>query len=171
MRPVLFLTLIMFFSESPHAKPPLLHRFVCSRHGFSTARRLTLRMRTATAQVVIPAPYWVSYPEMAKLAQATPVLIETTHEQNFLMSASQLEAALTPHSRLLIICSPSNPTGAVYPACEPGLGPQTRAHACRASSNRRSACVCSFWVAADFLQQVTCLKDSGGVTTVGALRA
>ncbi|KAG2437246.1 hypothetical protein HXX76_005909 [Chlamydomonas incerta] len=66
-------------------------------------------------EVVIPAPYWVSYTEMARLANATPVVVPTTPQQGFLMSAEQLEAALTPKSRLLILCTPSNPTGAVYP--------------------------------------------------------
>ncbi|PNW87397.1 hypothetical protein CHLRE_02g147302v5 [Chlamydomonas reinhardtii] len=66
-------------------------------------------------EVVIPAPYWVSYTEMARLANATPVVVPTTPEQGFLMSPQQLEAALTPKSRLLILCTPSNPTGAVYP--------------------------------------------------------
>lgn len=65
-------------------------------------------------EVIIPAPYWVSYPEMAALAGASAVIINTTPEQGFLMSAEQLEAALTPKSRVLILCTPSNPTGAVY---------------------------------------------------------
>uniref|UniRef100_A0A383W2F2 Aminotransferase class I/classII large domain-containing protein n=1 Tax=Tetradesmus obliquus TaxID=3088 RepID=A0A383W2F2_TETOB len=67
-------------------------------------------------EVIIPAPYWVSYPEMARLAGANPVVVPTSAEQGFLMSPEQLEAALTPKSRLLILCTPSNPTGAVYPA-------------------------------------------------------
>ena len=65
-------------------------------------------------QVIIPAPFWVSYPEMASLAGAAAVIVETSADQGFLMSAEQLKAALTPKSRLLILCSPSNPTGAVY---------------------------------------------------------
>jgi aspartate/glutamate/aspartate-prephenate aminotransferase len=66
-------------------------------------------------EVVIPAPYWVSYPEMARLAGATPVIVDTTSQDGFLMSPEKLEAALTPRSRLLILCTPSNPSGAVYP--------------------------------------------------------
>jgi aspartate/glutamate/aspartate-prephenate aminotransferase len=66
-------------------------------------------------EVVIPAPFWVSYPEMARLAGATPVILDTTAADGFLLSPAKLAAALTPRSRLLILCSPSNPSGAVYP--------------------------------------------------------
>ncbi|MBQ3631441.1 MAG: pyridoxal phosphate-dependent aminotransferase [Prevotella sp.] len=65
-------------------------------------------------EVIIPAPYWVSYPQMALLAGGTPVIVEATFEQNFKMTPEQLEAAITPKTRLLILCSPSNPTGSVY---------------------------------------------------------
>eukprot|EP00890_Picochlorum_soloecismus_P005076 jgi/Picsp_1/556/NSC_00553-R1_aspartate aminotransferase len=65
-------------------------------------------------EVLIPAPYWVSYPEMARLAGAEPVIVETNSAQGFLMTADQLKNALTPKSRVLILCSPSNPSGAVY---------------------------------------------------------
>ena len=65
-------------------------------------------------EVIIPAPYWVSYPQMAKLAGGVPVIAEAGFEQNFKMTPEQLEAAITPKTKLLIICSPSNPTGSVY---------------------------------------------------------
>ncbi len=65
-------------------------------------------------EVIIPAPYWVSYPQMAKLAGATPVFVNAGFEQNFKMTPEQLEQAITPKTRLLILCSPSNPTGSVY---------------------------------------------------------
>ena len=65
-------------------------------------------------EVVIPAPYWVSYPQMVKLAGGNPVIVPTGFEQNFKMTAAQLEAAITPKTRMLILCSPSNPTGSVY---------------------------------------------------------
>ena len=65
-------------------------------------------------EVIIPAPYWVSYPQMALLAGGTPVYVEATFEQNFKMTPEQLEAAITPKTRLLILCSPINPTGSVY---------------------------------------------------------
>ena len=65
-------------------------------------------------EVIIPAPYWVSYPQMVKLAGGTPVIVPTGFEQDFKMKPAQLEAAITPKTRLIILCSPSNPTGSVY---------------------------------------------------------
>ena len=65
-------------------------------------------------EVIIPTPYWVSYPQMALLAGGVPVFVEATFEQNFKMTPEQLEKAITPKPRLLILCSPSNPTGSVY---------------------------------------------------------
>lgn len=65
-------------------------------------------------EVIIPAPYWVSYPQMVKLAGGEPVIVNAGFEQNFKMTPAQLEAAITPKTRLLILCSPSNPTGSVY---------------------------------------------------------
>lgn len=65
-------------------------------------------------EVIIPAPYWVSYPQMVKLAGGNPVIVEAGFEQNFKMTPAQLEAAITPKTRLIILCSPSNPTGSVY---------------------------------------------------------
>ncbi len=65
-------------------------------------------------EVIIPAPYWVSYPDMVLLAGGTPVVVEATLEQNFKMSPEQLEAAITPKTKWLIFNSPSNPTGAGY---------------------------------------------------------
>lgn len=65
-------------------------------------------------EVIIPAPYWVSYPQMTKLAGGIPISIEATIEQDFKITPEQLEAAITPKTRMLIICSPSNPTGSVY---------------------------------------------------------
>ena len=65
-------------------------------------------------EVIIPAPYWVSYPQMVKLAGGTPVIVEAGFDQNFKMTPEQLEAAITPKTRLIILCSPSNPTGSVY---------------------------------------------------------
>jgi aspartate/glutamate/aspartate-prephenate aminotransferase len=66
-------------------------------------------------EVIIPAPYWVSYTEQARLADATPVVIPTKISNNFLLDPKDLESKLTEKSRLLILCSPSNPTGSVYP--------------------------------------------------------
>ena len=69
-------------------------------------------------EVIVPAPYWVSYPQMVKLAGGEPVVVEAGFEQNFKMTPEQLEAAITPKTRMLILCSPSNPTGSVYSADE-----------------------------------------------------
>ena len=69
-------------------------------------------------EVIIPAPYWVSYPEMVKLAGATPRAVLCDDSTGFKLTPAQLEAALTPRTRLLILCSPSNPTGAVYTRAE-----------------------------------------------------
>ncbi|KAK9905854.1 hypothetical protein WJX75_007613 [Coccomyxa subellipsoidea] len=66
-------------------------------------------------EVLIPAPFWVSYPEMARLAGAEPKIIDCSADEGYLLTADQLRAALTPRSRLLILCTPSNPTGSVYP--------------------------------------------------------
>ena len=65
-------------------------------------------------EVIIPAPYWVSYPQMVKLAGGVPVIVNAGIEQDFKMTAQQLEEAITPKTRMLILCSPSNPTGSVY---------------------------------------------------------
>ena len=65
-------------------------------------------------EVIIPAPYWVSYPQMTKLAGGMPVIVPAGFEQNFKMTPDQLEAAITPKTKLIILCSPSNPTGSVY---------------------------------------------------------
>ncbi len=65
-------------------------------------------------EVIIPAPYWLSYPEMVKLASATPVILPTSDKTEFKVTPAQLRAAITPRTRLLILNSPSNPTGSVY---------------------------------------------------------
>ncbi len=69
-------------------------------------------------EVIIPAPFWVSYPEMVKLAEGTPVIVAAGIEQDFKITPAQLEAAITPKTKALILCSPSNPTGSVYSAEE-----------------------------------------------------
>jgi aspartate aminotransferase len=65
-------------------------------------------------EVIIPAPYWLSYPEMVKLASATPVILPTTDKTEFKVTPDQLRAAITPRTRLFILNSPSNPTGSLY---------------------------------------------------------
>lgn len=69
-------------------------------------------------EVLIPAPYWVSYPEMARFAGATPRVVSTTPEQQYRLTPEQLDNAITEDTRLLILCSPSNPTGSVYTRAE-----------------------------------------------------
>ncbi len=69
-------------------------------------------------EVIIPAPFWVSYPEMVELAGGKPVIVETTAENNYKLSADQLKAAITPKTRLFVLNSPSNPTGMVYTPAE-----------------------------------------------------
>ena len=69
-------------------------------------------------EILIPAPYWVSYPEMARLAGAEPVSIPTSVEQNYRLSPKALESAITDRTRILILCSPSNPTGSAYTRAE-----------------------------------------------------
>ena len=65
-------------------------------------------------EIIVPAPYWLSYPEIIRLANATPVIIETTDANEFKITARQIEAAVTPNTRAIIINSPSNPTGSAY---------------------------------------------------------
>lgn len=80
-------------------------------------------------EVVIPAPYWVSYPDMVLLADAVPVIISTSQTQNYKITAEQLAAAITPKTRLFVINSPSNPTGMAYTAKElEALGQVLRQH-------------------------------------------
>ncbi|OIO82159.1 MAG: aspartate aminotransferase [Gallionellaceae bacterium CG1_02_56_997] len=65
-------------------------------------------------EVIIPAPYWVSYPDIVIIAEGRPVIVEADIEQGFKLTAAQLEAAITPKTKMLVINSPSNPSGAVY---------------------------------------------------------
>ena len=65
-------------------------------------------------EVIIPAPYWVSYADIVRLAEGTPVIVQTTPENNFQITPTQLEKAITPKTKVFIFNSPSNPTGAAY---------------------------------------------------------
>lgn len=69
-------------------------------------------------EVIIPAPYWVSYAELVKLAEGTNVIIDTTVESDFKITPAQLQNAITPKTKALLLCSPSNPTGSVYTQAE-----------------------------------------------------
>lgn len=86
-----------------------------AKHALANAMQATINPGD---EVIIPGPYWVSYPEMVRLAQAVPVTLETTHEQRFKITAEQLRAAITPKTRALIINSPSNPSGMSYSGAE-----------------------------------------------------
>ncbi len=82
--------------------------------GKQSSFNLTQALLNPGDEVIIPAPYWVSYPDMVILANGVPVIIETTQAQNFKITPAQLRAAITPKTRLLFINSPSNPSGVAY---------------------------------------------------------
>ena len=97
--------------------------------GKQTSFNLCMALLNAGDEAIIPAPYWVSYPDMAMMAEGQPVFVNAGIEQGFKITAEQLERAITPRSRLLWINSPSNPTGAVYTAAElTALGEVLRKH-------------------------------------------
>lgn len=89
-------------------------QIVVTNGGKQAIAQTLLALINNDDEVIIPTPYWVSYPEMVKLAEGTNVFIETTLDHDFKITPTQLEAAITPHTRALILCSPSNPTGTVY---------------------------------------------------------
>ena len=86
----------------------------CANGAKQSVCNVIMALLNAGDEVIIPAPFWVSYPEMVKLADGTPVIISAGIEQNFKITPAQLEAAITPKTKALILCSPSNPTGSVY---------------------------------------------------------
>ena len=86
----------------------------CANGAKQSVCNTIMALVNAGDEVIIPAPYWVSYPEMVKLADGTPVIVAAGIEQDFKITPAQLEAAITPKTKLLILCSPSNPTGSVY---------------------------------------------------------
>lgn len=89
-------------------------QIVCSNGAKQSVCNAVMALVNEGDEVIIPAPYWVSYPQMAKLADGTPVIVEAGIEQDFKITPAQLEAAITPKTRVFILCSPSNPTGSVY---------------------------------------------------------
>jgi aspartate aminotransferase len=97
--------------------------------GKQSFYNLCQAMLNAGDEVIIPAPYWVSYPDMVLLADATPVIVAAGQTEHFKLSAALLEAAITPKTRLLVINSPSNPTGVAYTRDElAALGEVLRRH-------------------------------------------
>ena len=89
-------------------------QILCSNGAKQSVCNTIMALVNAADEVIIPAPYWVSYPQMVLLAEGTPVFIDAPIEQDFKITPAQLEAAITPKTRALILCSPSNPTGSVY---------------------------------------------------------
>jgi aspartate aminotransferase len=90
------------------------NQILVSSGGKQSFFNLALAFLNKGDEVIIPAPYWVSYPDMVLIADATPVCIECPQSQNYKITAAQLEAAITPKTKLLVLNSPSNPTGMVY---------------------------------------------------------
>ena len=91
---------------------------LCSNGAKQSVCNAIMALINPGDEVIIPAPYWVSYPQMVILAGGTPVYVEAGIELEFKITPAQLEAAITPRTRALILCSPSNPTGSVYTAEE-----------------------------------------------------
>lgn len=89
-------------------------QIICSNGAKQAVCNAVLSIVNPGDEVIIPAPCWVSYIEMVKLAEGTSVVVETEIDQDFKVTPAQLEAAITPKSRAIILCSPSNPTGSVY---------------------------------------------------------
>ncbi|MGC9150990.1 MAG: pyridoxal phosphate-dependent aminotransferase [Microbacter sp.] len=89
-------------------------QIICSTGAKQALCNVLLSVINRGDEVIVPAPYWVSYVEMVKLAEGKNVVIDTTIEQDFKITPQQLEAAVTPRTRGLILCSPSNPSGSVY---------------------------------------------------------
>lgn len=90
------------------------NQILVSCGGKQSFFNLSLALLNPGDEVVIPAPYWVSYPDMVKIAEGVPVVVETTQEAQFKMTGAQLEQAMTDNTRLVVINSPSNPSGKAY---------------------------------------------------------
>lgn len=103
---------LFYFGFENFNKSIVYNQNIFTRRTAHPCRHLTIFL---AFQFIIPAPFWVSYPEMARLADATPVILPASISENFLLDPKLLESKLTEKSRLLILCSPSNPTGSVYP--------------------------------------------------------
>jgi aspartate aminotransferase len=94
-----------------HYKP---EQIVCSNGAKQSVCNVLLSIIGPGDEVIVPAPYWVSYVEMVKLAEGKNVIVTANIDQDFKITPAQLEAAITPRTKALILCSPSNPTGSVY---------------------------------------------------------
>ena len=89
-------------------------QIIISCGGKHSCYNIIIALCEAGDEVIIPAPYWLSYPEMVKLAEATPVILQTSDKTEFKVTPEQLRNAITPRTRLFILNSPSNPTGSIY---------------------------------------------------------
>ncbi|HHT22684.1 MAG TPA: pyridoxal phosphate-dependent aminotransferase [Bacteroidales bacterium] len=89
-------------------------QIVCANGAKQAICNVLLSVVGRGDEVIIPAPYWVSYPEMVKIADGTPVIVYSDIESDFKITPAQLEAVITPKTKVLMLCSPSNPTGSVY---------------------------------------------------------
>jgi len=94
------------------------NQILVSCGGKQSFFNLALALLNKGDEVIIPAPYWVSYPDMVRMAEGEPIVVETTIESRFKVTATQLEAAITDKTRLFVINSPSNPTGVAYTKAE-----------------------------------------------------
>lgn len=94
------------------------NEIIVSNGGKQTLANTFLALCQEGDEVIVPAPYWVSFPEMVRLAGGTPVIVDTTLESEYKMTPAQLEAAITPRTKILVLNSPSNPTGSVYSEAE-----------------------------------------------------
>lgn len=93
-------------------------QIICSNGAKQAVCNAVLSVVNPGDEVIIPAPCWVSYIEMVKLAEGKSIVIEASIDQDFKITPAQLEAAITPKTRAIIICSPSNPTGSIYSKAE-----------------------------------------------------
>ena len=89
-------------------------QIVCSNGAKQSVCNVIMALAGPGDEVIVPAPYWVSYPQMVTLADAKTVIVSAGIKQDFKITPQQLEAAITPNTRILVLCSPSNPTGSVY---------------------------------------------------------
>lgn len=104
-------------------------QIICSNGAKQSVGFALLAIVNEGEEVIIPAPYWVSYPEMVRLAEGESVIVRTSFENKFKLTPEELEAAITPKTKALILCSPSNPTGACYSKNElEGLAEVLRKH-------------------------------------------
>lgn len=104
-------------------------QIICSNGAKQSVGFSILALVNPGDEVIIPSPYWVSYPEMVRLAEGTSVTVRTSFENNFKLTPQQLEEAITSKTKALILCSPSNPTGAQYSREElEGLAEVLRKH-------------------------------------------